>query len=196
MATDNDNEIIVKESGLEQEVSSNDATNCVTRRSFLLGTGVLATTVLLPALPGMDGKALAAEMAQYPRQRIGSLSDLKENKPIPFNYPDEGRNSRSLLVKLGDIAGGGIGDDMDVVAFNTMCTHMGGDMSTTYVSAEKVLGPCPFHQSTFDLTRHGIIISGHATESLPQVLLELDGDDIYATGLIGLIYGRYDNLKS
>jgi len=28
MATDNDNEIIVKESGLEQEVSSNDATNC------------------------------------------------------------------------------------------------------------------------------------------------------------------------
>jgi arsenite oxidase small subunit len=41
-----------------------------------------------------------------------------------------------------------------------------------------------------------MIIGGHATESLPQVLLELEGDNIYAVGMIGLIYGRYDNLKS
>ena len=52
------------------------------------------------------------------------------------------------------------------------------------------------HQSTFDLTRHGMIIGGHATQSLPQVLLELEGDDIYAVGMLGLIYGRYDNLES
>ena len=42
--------------------------------------------------------------------------------------------------------------------------------------------------------RHGILVSGQAYQSLPQVLLELDGDDIYAVGMFGLIYGRYDNL--
>ncbi len=175
----------------------NEHTNCVTRRSFLMGSGaVVASTVMLPALPGMGGKAMAAELVNYPRQLIGKISQLRINQPKPFKYPDEGRNSQSLLVRLGTLAGGGIGPNMDIVAFNVLCTHMGGDMSGTYVAEEQVLGPCPFHQSTFDMTRHGIIISGHATESLPQVMLEVDGDDIYATGLIGLIYGRYDNLKS
>lgn len=170
---------------------------CLTRRAFLFRSStVVAGTLLLPALPGMKGKALAAEVARYPRKRIGKLSKLKTNKPVYFSYPDEGANSGSMLIKLGVPAGGGIGRDGDVVAFNSLCTHMGGPLGSTYQPADQALGPCPFHQSTFDLTRHGMIISGHATESLPQVLLELEGNDIYAVGLIGLIYGRYDNLKA
>ena len=55
---------------------------------------------------------------------------------------------------------------------------------------------CPFHLSTFDLTRHGILISGQAYQSLPQVLLEVKGREIYAVGMIGLIFGRHDNLKA
>ena len=31
---------------------------------------------------------------------------------------------------------------------------------------------------------------------LPQVLLELEGDEIYAVGIFGLIFGRFDNLKA
>lgn len=202
MAHDKDRKIAVHELEVSIEVGGSDSdtatmANCVSRRKFLLGSGaIVASTVLLPALPGMGNKALAAELAQYPRQLIGSLSNLRVDRPQFFQYPDQGRNSQSLIVKLGNPAGGGIGPDMDVVAFNTLCTHMGGVMSGSYLPGENVLGPCPFHQSSFDLTRHGIIIAGHATESLPQVLLELDGDKIYATGLIGLIYGRYDNLKS
>ena len=73
---------------------------------------------------------------------------------------------------------------------------MGGPMAGTYKPDDGALGPCPLHQSTFDLTRHGMIIGGHATQSLPQVLLELEGDDIYAVGMLGLIYGRYDNVKA
>jgi arsenite oxidase small subunit len=39
------------------------------------------------------------------------------------------------------------------------------------------------------------VISGHATESLPQVLLEVEENgDIYATGMRGLVYGRTNNL--
>ena len=195
MAHGNDSKIIAQ--GAAAQSSGSPLSSCVTRRKFLFGSGAIAaSTVMIPGVPGMGGKALAAEVARYPRQLIGSLSKLKTDEPQTFNYPDKGRNSRSILIKLGEVAGGGIGTDMDVVAYNTLCTHMGGDTSRVYVPEESILGPSPFHQSTFDLTRHGIIIAGHATESLPQVLLELDGDDIYATGLIGLIYGRYDNLKS
>ncbi len=58
----------------------------------------------------------------------------------------------------------------------------------------RVLGQCPFHLSTYDLRRHGIIVSGQAYQSLPQLLLELDGDDVYAVGMMGLLYGRNKNL--
>lgn len=170
---------------------------CLSRRDFLFGSGAaVAGTILLPALPGMGGKALAAELARYPKKLIGKISKLKTNIPVNFSYPDDGSNSGSVLLKLGVPAGGGIGSAGDVIAFNTLCPHMGGPMAGIYQAAEQVMGPCAFHQSTFDLTRHGIIISGHATESLPQVLLELEGDNIYAVAMIGLIYGRYDNLKS
>ena len=48
-------------------------------------------------------------------------------------------------------------------------------------------------QTTFDLTRHGMVVAGHATDNLPQVVLELEGDDIYAQGVLGLIYGYSSN---
>ena len=99
-----------------------------------------------------------------------------------------------MLVKLGTAAGGGVGVDNDIVAFSTLCTHMGGPMDGTYNKIHKGLGPCPLHLTTFDLTRHGIMIGGHATESLPQVMLEVEGDAIYAVGVMGLIYGRASNL--
>lgn len=168
---------------------------CVSRRSFLKGGSVVGGTIWLAGVPGMGDKVLAAQVARYPRKFIARLSALTTDQPLKFEYPDEGRNAGSLLVKLGERAGGGLGPDRDVVAYNVLCTHQGGPMGGTYNAEHKILGPCPFHQSTFDLTRHGMIVSGHATESLPQVLLELEGDDIYAVGMIGLIYGRHENLK-
>jgi len=35
---------------------------------------------------------------------------------------------------------------------------------------------------------------GQATENLPQVLLDIDGDDIIAVGTLGLAFGFRDNL--
>lgn len=170
---------------------------CMTRRAFLFrSSAVVVGTVMLPHIPGLEGKAIAAQVARYPRMLIGTLSQLKVGNPVDFNYPDKGGNSTSMLIKMGVPAGGGIGPDQDVIAFNALCPHMGGPMAGTYKPNDGALGPCPLHQSTFDLTRHGMVIGGHATQSLPQVLLELEGDDIYAVGMLGLIYGRYDNLKS
>jgi arsenite oxidase small subunit len=50
--------------------------------------------------------------------------------------------------------------------------------------------------TTFDMTRHGMVVAGHATESLPQVVLEVRGDTIYATGILGLVYGKRNNLDT
>ncbi len=144
------------------------------------------------------GEDLFAEVATYERKKVASLNDLKVDTPVAMFYPFDASdlNSLSFIVKLGTAAGGGVGPDNDIVAFSTLCTHVGGDLSATqktYLKEHKILGPCPLHLTTFDLTRHGMVVAGHATQSLPQVVLEADGDDIFATGILGLIYGKRDN---
>lgn len=156
---------------------------CMSRRQFLLSGGVAVT---LAALPGFA--QAAAVKASFKRQKIGRLSALKVGEPVAFNYPFA--DVRNILVKLGTPGGGGVGADKDIVAFNQQCTHMGGPLDGTYKAKYQALGPCPLHLTTFDLTRHGMVISGHATESLPQIVLEVKGDEIYAVGVMGLVYGH------
>ena len=171
---------------------------CLDRRRFLLVGGAGAVTILLGEL--FPGRVLAQDarrrgrFASYPRKKLGRLSQLVADKPVEFLYPDDGPHSISFLIKLGRKAGGGIGPAHDVVAFNSLCTHQGGILRGAYSAEQKVAGPCPIHLSTFDLTRHGMIVAAHATENLPQVVLEVEGDDIYAAGILGLIYGYPTNV--
>lgn len=168
------------------------------RRQFLMYSGTAAVTASTISVSLFPGEAQAkARVVGYPRKKIGQLSKLVDNKPLDFNYPDDGQNSQCMLVKMaGAKAGGGVGPKRDVVAFSYLCTHQGGFMNGKYqaVGEHRVLGQCPLHLSTYDLTRHGIIVSGQAYQSIPQVLLELDGDDIYAVGVMGLLFGRNENL--
>lgn len=164
--------------------------SCMSRRQFLLSGGAVIT---LAAIPGSLAFAAQALRADYPKVKIGKLSALKQGVPVEFSYPY--KDVRNILVKLGAPAGAGVGKDADVVAFNQQCTHMGGPMQGTYKAQHQVLGPCPLHLTTFDLTRHGMVVSGHGTESLPQVVLETQGDDIYAVGVLGLIYGYSANIN-
>ena len=168
--------------------------NCgLSRRSFLFYSGgALTTGTVLLQIPGVL-QAQEAKVATYPRKLIAKMSQLVLDQPVIFNYPDEGQNSTCVLVKLGQKAGGGIGGQSDVVSFNTICTHQGGPLLGTYNAEYKTLGQCPFHLTTYDLTRYGIIVSGQAYQSLPQVILELKGDNIYAVGVMGLIFGRNIN---
>jgi arsenite oxidase small subunit len=166
---------------------------CMSRRGFLLGGGAAVTVVSLGALPGdVMAQGVRALRASYPRQRVASLSALKTGEPVPFTYPYP--DVRNIVVRLGAEAGGGIGPARDIVAFNQQCPHMGGPMDGTYKPEYQVLGPCPIHLTTFDLTRHGMVVSGHSTQSLPQIVLELRGDDIFAVGVQGLIYGYSTNV--
>jgi len=169
---------------------------CLFSRRGLLFTSAAAIAVIpiVAHFPG-SAKGLEAILARYPRKKIGSLKGLAANQPVIFNYPDDGAQSLSLLIRLGTRAGGGVGKDEDVVAFNATCTHQGGPLVASYKAETKTLGACPLHLSTFDLTRHGIVVSGQAYESLPQVALEVEGDALFAVGITGLLFGRFDNLK-
>lgn len=155
---------------------------CQSRRNFLLSGGKL---VLLSAASTLAAPVWA-QRAEHGPLAVGRLSALEPGKPYYFDYPQAG--DMNIMVKLGVVAGGGIGPLSDVVAFSTRCPHLGGKLHASLQAAQQVLGPCPRHLTTFDLTRHGVVITGHATASLPQVVLELDGDEIRAVGMQGLVY--------
>lgn len=178
-------------SGDDPDAKKKGILPCISRRQFLfMGAAAVSVIALERVLPG---RILYAQTASFDRQRIATLGELEEGVPVLFNFPYEHPNALNNLIKLGAPAGGGIGPENDIVAFNTLCPHMGFPLTGSYKPEHQVMGPCGWHLSTYDLTRHGIIISGHATQGLPQITLELDGDDIYATGVQALIFGFGDN---
>lgn len=176
-----------------------DAKSCLARRGFLKTTATgVATMLLADVFPGrVQGQDAGqnVHVASYPKLAIAKLSDVQQDKPIEFAYPSDGLHTGCVLVQLGRKAGGGVGQNQDIVAFSARCTHMGGDMTDGYVAEHKLLG-CGEHLSTYDLTRHGMLVAGHATESLPQIVLEIEGETIYATAIVGLLYGYSQNPSS
>jgi len=175
-----------------------EALTCTSRRTFLLAGGaVVAGSALATVFPGIvfaDDRDTVFKVAKYPRKLVASTKELAEGKPVRFFYPYDEPHCSSSIVKLGTEAGGGVGAGKDIVAFNMMCPHMGGTLDGQYCPEVKVQGPCPIHLSTYDLTRHGMTIAGHATEPLPQIVLEEKDGQIYAVGVLGLIYGYASHL--
>lgn len=134
----------------------------------------------------------AAMVGFFPKLRVASLGDLGPNDPLKFEYPLQGQHN--VLVKLDTPVAAGVGPDGDIVAFSSLCTHM-GCLVENYQPEYRALGPCPCHFSTFDLAANGQASLGQATENLPQVVLSVEGDDIYATGVLRLVYGHANTLQ-
>ncbi len=167
----------------------------LSRREYLkLNGAALVALVLPPYLAKAGGpRKLYAQRVEYPRQVVGRLSQLEVARPVSFRYPWDHSAATNFLVQLREPAGGGVGPDANVVAFNSFCTHQGGPLVDQIHADLGVAGPCPLHWTTFDLTRHGMVVSGHATLGLPQIVLETEGDEIVAVAVQGLIFGYYDN---
>jgi arsenite oxidase small subunit len=171
----------------------------VTRRQFVAYTGVAGAAfvvggaggVLLTRIfPGGQTQFLTS----YPRVKIAHLIDLQVGKPIAFDYPLQAQSS--YLIQLGSPALDGIGPHGDIVAFSTLCVHMGCPLVGRYQKDLGVLGPCPCHLSTYDLSLGGKPVIGAATENLPQIELTVDtSGNIFAEGIWGLIYGFENNLQ-
>lgn len=146
---------------------------------------------------GLLAKPMAARAAQavmapaggWPRTKIANLHALKPNEPVAFSYPDAA--SPAMLVKLGHAAYEGAGPDRDVVAYSSICTHMGCPVA--FVDGRFV---CPCHYSEFDPAKNGQVYQGLAADYLPQIHLSIDtaSGDIYAERMSGLIWGRDHDL--
>ena len=126
---------------------------------------------------------------RYERVKVANINELAVGKPITRTY----MGKQIVIIKLGEPAEGGVGPDRDIVAFSSFCTHMGGGL---FYDAQNKALVCPIHYSVFDPARGGMVVVGHATEYLPQVILEYDENtgDIYAVGFTRLVYGVESNL--
>lgn len=164
----------------------------VSRRMFFKVSGATAagTAVALPgAAQAADGDVGRATLP-YPRKAVAKLAGLKVNEPVAFTYPDAA--SPCALLKTGRRVPGGVGPDGDIVAYSTLCTHMGCPVA--YDPRAKSF-KCGCHFSQFDPEMAGQMICGQATENLPQVALSVAADgSILATAVQGLIYGRRSNI--
>ncbi|HEX6704868.1 MAG TPA: arsenate reductase (azurin) small subunit [Albitalea sp.] len=165
----------------------------VSRRTFFKVSGATAAGVAIAA-PGNAEAAPATDAGRstlpYPRKAIGKVAGLKVNQPVAFQYPDA--SSPCAMLKTGRKVAGGVGPDGDIVAFSTLCTHMGCPVA---YDAQAKSFKCPCHFSQFDPEMAGQMICGQATENLPQVTLAVAADgSISATGVQGLIYGRQANV--
>jgi arsenite oxidase small subunit len=157
----------------------------VSRRALLAG-GTVAAGAAIAA--GAD-RAQAASGAKYPRHRVIALSKLHVNRPVDFKYPLA--DQPNVLLDLGHEVPGGVGSKRSIVAFSTLCQHMGCPVSYSAAEREFI---CPCHQTRYDAEREASIVQGVATRALPRVKLEVKDGAVYAVGVDGLIYGYRTNL--
>ena len=67
------------------------------------------------------------------------------------------------------------------IAYSRICTHAGCPVALYRAAAKQLL--CPCHQSVFDVTRNGAVVSGPADHALPRLPLVIDANGyVRATG--------------
>ena len=170
-------------------------TNKISRRGFLKLSGGMAAGAGAMAAGVGTAQAAQGEVGRatlpYPAKAVAKAKALKANVPVSFQYPDAA--SPCVIVKMGSPVPGGVGPDKDIVAYSVLCTHMGCQVS--YEPQSRTF-KCPCHFSMFDAEKTGQMITGQATENLPQILLEYEAkdDSVRAVAVNGLIYGRQSNI--
>lgn len=166
----------------------------ISRRGFLKAGGGVAASVVI-GVPALTQAATSSAEGRvnlpYPMNAITKAQKLQANTPVAFSYPDDA--SPCVLIKMGSAVPGGVGPERDIVAYSTLCTHMG--CPVTYDPGPRLFR-CPCHFSIFDPEHVGQMVSGQATENLPSIVLVYNPDDdsVNAVAVNGLIYGRQSNL--
>ena len=180
-----------------------DSDHQLTRRRLLSvvgsGTGAALAGCAAPAAdrpgdaPPESPTGQIAQLDKYPRVEVGSVDELAEGDVSTFPYPLNGQ--QNFLTRLSESAWGGAGEDNSIVAYSTVCTHMGCSIGSHVDPDRATAGPCPCHYTSFDLSKSGLTVVGPATTDLPQIELEVEDGTIYATGVDGLMFGYRNNLR-
>ncbi len=105
---------------------------------------------------------------QMPMKRIASLQSLPVGGVLVFRYPQERDNC--ILIRPAEDR---------LLAYSQKCTHLA---CAVIPRPEQGVIHCPCHEGYFDL-ESGRPIAGPPQRPLPRILLEVRGDDVYATGV-------------
>lgn len=166
------------------------------RRFFLKATGGAAAVAGSVVIPIQNANAAAPNTSGntalvYPKRAVAKAGTMGVNQATSFSYPDA--SSPCYAIRMGSPVPGGVGPNKDIVAFSSLCTHMGCPVA--YETATKTF-KCGCHFSMFDAENGGQMVCGQATEDLPKIKLEYDAktDSVHAVGVDGLIYGRQSNI--
>jgi Rieske Fe-S protein len=100
-------------------------------------------------------------------RRIASTRDLAVGGSVVFDYPNQ--HDTSILVRTSET---------EFVAFSQKCTHLS---CAVIPRPDEGVFHCPCHEGIFDL-RTGRVIAGPPPRPLPRVIIEVRGDEIFATG--------------
>jgi nitrite reductase/ring-hydroxylating ferredoxin subunit len=104
----------------------------------------------------------------YPRKRIGTAAELESRRVIEFRYPDDHEPCLALCLGPGRY-----------VAYGQKCTHLA---CAVVPHLEKGELHCPCHNGYFEAAG-GRPVAGPPRRPLPLVTLEVQGGEVYATGV-------------
>lgn len=100
--------------------------------------------------------------------RIASMTDVPVGGAITFSYPEE-KDSCVLIRPQADT----------LVAYSQKCTHLS---CAVVPKPDEGVMYCPCHEASFDLAS-GRPIAGPPRRPLPRILIDLRGDEIFASGI-------------
>jgi arsenite oxidase small subunit len=167
----------------------------VGRRNFLKLAAAAGATITVAAVASTLKVATfvptSTTKLTWPIITVANISQLQTLSPVSFNYPLT--STPNVVVKLGVPAKGGVGPDSDIVAFSTVCQHLGCQYSfiapgaspkcNAAYKAAQPMGYCCCHGSQYDFVNGAKVLGGPAPRPVPQVQLEFDS----ATGNINAI---------
>jgi len=106
-------------------------------------------------------------------KRLASLKELAVGQVVVFHYPKDDDNCILIRTSEGDAHSAGL------LAYSQKCTHL---TCAVIPDVKKGVIRCPCHEGYFDLNT-GVVLAGPPPRPLPRILLEIRGDDVYATGV-------------
>lgn len=103
-----------------------------------------------------------------PRMKVAQLSEVAVGSARVFRYPTA--SDPCLLIRL---------EPNVLLAYSQACTHLS---CAVVPRLEQGVLHCPCHEGYFDLAT-GKNIAGPPPRPLPRIVLEVEGDDVYAVGV-------------
>lgn len=98
--------------------------------------------------------------------RVADLPPGSATPVVPASHDDG--NSAAILVRLRDSG--------EIRAYSRICTHAG--CAVCVFRSDRSLLVCPCHHSTFDASAGGRVVSGPASQPLPELPLGVDHDGL------------------